>query len=109
MESEMSAAELAELQKRVRLLEVEVAQQAAAIARLHMDMAAIAVERKLDLPRDGRPWPARPSIDLASSFLLRLGAGDRAAARTVSRIPRGCPDRFRKKLPRQRTCWDASF
>jgi hypothetical protein len=35
MESEMSAAELAELQKRVRMIEVEVAQMAAAIARLH--------------------------------------------------------------------------
>jgi hypothetical protein len=50
----MSATEVADLQKRVRLLEVEVAQQAAAIARLHLDMAAIAVERKLDLPAR---WP----------------------------------------------------
>jgi hypothetical protein len=54
MQSEMSAAELAELRQRVRLLEVEVAQQAAAIARLHLDMTVIAAERKLDLPTR---WP----------------------------------------------------
>jgi hypothetical protein len=53
MESEMSA-ELVELQRRVRLLEVEVPQLAAAIARLHMDMAAIAAERKINLPAR---WP----------------------------------------------------
>jgi hypothetical protein len=51
---DISAAEVADLQKRVRLLEVEVAQQAAAIARLHRDMAAIAVAKKLDLPAR---WP----------------------------------------------------
>ena len=50
----MSSADLVELPRRVRLLEVEIAQLAAAIARLHLDMAAIAVERKLDLPAR---WP----------------------------------------------------
>jgi hypothetical protein len=52
--SDMSAAEVADLEKRVRLLEVEVAQLAATIARLHMDMAAIAADRKINLPAR---WP----------------------------------------------------
>ena len=60
----------------MRLLEVEVAQLAAAIARLHLDMAAIAVELKLDLPTMAAPgrldgFPALISSRLPAALRCR--------------------------------------